>query len=59
MTRLAAVFETPDQASVISRQLAGVFETIFIPFSEICAAEPPGQFTIVGVDLAIRCASAN
>lgn len=51
MTRLTAVFEAPEKARVISQQLAGVFETISVPFTEIRNAEPPGQFTIIGVDL--------
>jgi putative nucleotidyltransferase with HDIG domain len=51
MTQLAAIFEAPEDAQVIASQLTGVFETSVVPFSEIATAEPPGQFSVIGVDL--------
>jgi putative nucleotidyltransferase with HDIG domain len=51
MTRLAAIFETPENARVAARLLAGVFETVFVPIGQLSTAEPPGQFSLIGVDL--------
>jgi putative nucleotidyltransferase with HDIG domain len=51
MTRLAAIFDTTEDAWAVSRLLAGAFETVIVPIGEIARAEPPGQFSIIGVDL--------
>ena len=51
MNELAAVCESPEDAQCIRRQLEGIFETRCVPSNRILDTGPPGQYTIIGVNL--------
>jgi putative nucleotidyltransferase with HDIG domain len=49
MNQLAAVCDSPEDAQCVRRHLKGIFQTQYIRSDRISEAEPPGQYTIVGV----------
>jgi len=51
MDQVTAICASPDDAQRIRRCLEGVFETRCVPSDRILDAEPPGQYTIVKIDL--------
>jgi putative nucleotidyltransferase with HDIG domain len=52
MTQLAAICDSPEAAQFVREHLEGVFETECVPSDRILEACPPGQYTIVDIDLA-------
>jgi putative nucleotidyltransferase with HDIG domain len=59
MNRLVTVTDSPETASVITRQFVGAFETVYIPSVEIPQAEPPGALSVISVNLKDSTEIAN
>jgi putative nucleotidyltransferase with HDIG domain len=51
MDQVTAICASSEDAQFIRRSLEGVFQTQCVPSDRILEAEPPGQYTIVGIDL--------
>jgi putative nucleotidyltransferase with HDIG domain len=51
MNQLVAICDSPEDARCIGRQLMGIFETQDVPSDRILDAGPPGQFSVISVDL--------
>jgi putative nucleotidyltransferase with HDIG domain len=51
MDQVTAICASSEDAQCIRRSLEGIFQTRCIPSDRILEAEPPGQYTIVGIDL--------
>jgi putative nucleotidyltransferase with HDIG domain len=51
MNQVAAICDSPEDAQCIRRHLEGIFETRCVPSDRILETEPPGQYTIIGINL--------
>jgi HD-GYP domain-containing protein (c-di-GMP phosphodiesterase class II) len=51
MDQVTAICASSDEAQRICRSLEGFFKTRCVPSDRILDAEPPGQYTIVGINL--------
>jgi putative nucleotidyltransferase with HDIG domain len=51
MKRVTAICDSPEEFRLISEQLKGVFDTIFVEPERIAFTGPPGQFSVVSIDL--------
>jgi hypothetical protein len=51
MNQLAAICDSPEAGQCVREHLDGIFETECVPSDRLLEACPPGQYTIVDVDL--------
>jgi response regulator RpfG family c-di-GMP phosphodiesterase len=51
MDQVTAICASSEDAQFIRRSLEGIFQTRCVPSDRILEAEPPGQYTIVGINL--------
>lgn len=51
MNELAIICDSPADAACLRGQLEGIFKIRSISSDRIAEAEPPGQYTIVGINL--------
>jgi putative nucleotidyltransferase with HDIG domain len=51
MNRLAAICDSLEDAQCLRRHLNGIFETECVLADRFAETDPPGQYTIIGIDL--------